>query len=74
MIDIASVHSDCGGDDGTDCGGDEGTECGGDEGADGKSTIVELTASISRNHAEDIKAFRITIPWGWGRNIIIEEL
>jgi len=57
---------------------DEGGSCGGDENSHedsskgGKSTDVELTATIKRGEAETTKNIFIKIPWGWGKTISVK--
>ncbi|MDF2615637.1 MAG: hypothetical protein K0Q47_292 [Sedimentibacter sp.] len=72
--DEESCDGSCEGDDDSDeegsCSGDEdGYE---DSSQGGKSTNVELIATIKRGEAEITKNIFIKIPWGWGKTITVK--
>ncbi|SET37782.1 S-layer homology domain-containing protein [Natronincola peptidivorans] len=47
--------------------------CGAGSDPGGRLSIVELTAIIQRNSIEKVNQFDFTIPWGWGREIILRK-
>lgn len=49
---------------------DDGGDCGGSNSE--KLNVVELTATITKDDFSTSNSFEIKIPWGWGREIIIE--
>lgn len=59
--------SDC--EDEGGCGGDTGS----DAGPGGRKNIAHLIAIINLGEVQDSKEFKITIPWGWGKEITIGE-
>lgn len=66
--DIVEIFCGDGGDDGG-CGGDEG----GSTGPGGKKTIAYLVGVVKKGEQNSSKEFKVTIPWGWGREITVEE-
>lgn len=66
MLISSDFSASCDGGDGHDDGG-----CGGSSGQGGKSTIVELKATIVRGDLKTIKTIVVKIPWGWGRPITL---